>query len=86
MVKNKGEFMTAEHYERLKPYRQLIDSYQLHKTWTVGGLDVIGQIYKEMGYHFKHGCSGCLDMMLKDIYNSLTKHEIENGKTNEQTG
>lgn len=76
--------MTPEHYERLRPYRQLINDYKKHKTWTVGGLDVIGQIYTEMGYHFKHGCSGCIDLMLNDIYNFLTKHEIEHGKQKEQ--
>lgn len=73
--------MTAEHYERLRPYRELIDGYYKYRALTSAeGLDVIGQIYTEMGYHFKHGCSGCVDVMLIDIYNFLTKHEIENGK------
>lgn len=74
--------MTAGHYEQLRPYRELIDMYKKHQTLTsTNGLDVIGQVYTEMGYHFKHGCSGCVNVMLNDIYNFLTKHEIENGKT-----
>ena len=72
--------MTEEHYKRIIPYRQLIDDYHKYKTWTTVGLDVIGQVYTEMGYYFKHGCSGCVDVMLNDIYNFLTKHEKENGK------
>lgn len=68
--------MSPEHYERTKPYHEMINLYQSSRAMTSNdGMNELGAIYQEMGYIYKPTCAGCKATMMDDFYNFITKYE-----------
>lgn len=71
--------MSKEHYERTRPYQEMITLYQSSRAMTSNeGMDELGAIYAEMGYAYKPNCAGCKHTMMDDLFNWITKYELTN--------
>lgn len=68
--------MSPEHYERTRPYHEMIHLYQSSRAME-SNLDELGAIYTEMGYIYKPTCAGCKATMMDDFFNFITKYEAD---------